>query len=71
LRPGRSIEHEPVDRAERISQHIAQNATACAENGQDDDQDGGQQPVAFNHAATASAIRSALRPGAFWVAVRR
>jgi hypothetical protein len=44
LRPGHSFQHEPLDGAEKASQHVVQNTATLA------------------HAATASAIRAALRP---------
>jgi hypothetical protein len=52
FRPGRDLEHEPVDQTERMAQRTAQTAAK--------DQDGPQLPA---HAQVASGIRAALRRG--------
>jgi hypothetical protein len=61
LTPGQSIEHEPVDDAERAAQHTAQAAYKSAigelQNGQQD------SAPAFDLNEAAGNIRSALRPG--------
>lgn len=50
-RPGRSIEHEPVNRAERYAQHTAK---AAVENAGKD----GEAP----HMTTGVQVRGAVRP---------
>ena len=57
---GHGLEHEPVDRAERMAMHTAQTATKDKD---EDGQDGEWKPVVFDHAEAATAIRAALRPG--------
>jgi hypothetical protein len=55
LRPGGSIEHEPVDSAEKASQHTAQTV---AQDTQGDDQ---APAYSFDHRQVASDVRQALR----------
>ena len=63
FRPGGSLEHEPVDRAEAIAMHTAQSAVAHT--AQDDDEGDGRKPVVFDHAQVGRDIRAALRPDMF------
>jgi len=53
-RPGRSIEHEPVNRSERLAMKTAQSAASYAGAERDDD----RQPA---HVQAAGDIRAALR----------
>jgi hypothetical protein len=58
--PGHGFEDEPIDAAERASQHTAQSASQGLQSGT---QDGMPAPVYSLH-DHASAIRNVLRPGA-------